>query len=1024
MWINIIFLFFIETATSQIFTNLKFSHLTDKDGLSNNNVMSIAAGQDGIIWIGTENGLNRFDGYGFKIFNPGPDIHHTIPNGFISQIIPDRKNNLWISTPEGIFYLNTKTRNATVYGTVPNDTNTFRDQHRPIIFLDSNQLPWVCTYDGVYHFRDSIHYEKTNKGITAYTHFTNKKSNIYCEFVKDKKGGLWRFWDNSIFQVDPDTKELMHIFKCPDQILIRQIFFDSHNRCWVSTWGNGIYLFDPLQNEWQFFNPSKGRTVVYGAAEWEISGVKTLVFSCSTPGLLFVNEENLSASSYNFDAYRVDLTGPPYVDNQNILWVISRDGIYYTTPSNNLFSIISIPPVDSIMMKKKPSYIYNMREEPSGYWISKRYFGGIYWYDNKWNLIKSWSQIPVGEGKKFAGIGITSSEGYDFKQVGNEMYVTTEAGISILNLHTLEWTSCIPNDITSAPRLRNIVEENEQSWWIRSFDQGVFIFNPLTRQFLKHFKNEDSCTECLSGHINYLLRDKKQRVFAATSNGLFKYDKQRDHFTRIKMVDEPKPTKFLFGLAEDGSGMIWLGAENGLFEFNPDNNKIEKALSENNKIGIVYRICADDKQNIWFVSNTGYWCWLKNPDKVIDFEYSAYLPRTDGGIFYKTSDGSIYGGGEEAVIRFYPELLMNYKISARTKIMEAEIYDSLIPFTLNSAGEKELTISQNENNIQINFDVINYDLPSSNQFYYKITPGNNQWRQTENGHLSFYSLQPGQYKLEVKGANKLAGNFTNTDSLNIIVKKFWYQTGWFKFICILLGCIIISLIVRYRFQLIRKEGQTNQRIAKIEMSALRAQMSPHFIFNSLNSIENFMMQNEKVLAIDYLNKFASLIRMILENSRQQVVPIAKDMEAMQLYIDLEKLRFEDKFRYLTDIDNILLVGDYRIPPLLIQPFVENAIIHGIAPSERNDLYLSISVKYYTDYIQYIIEDNGIGRLASMRYTVKRNNGHKSLGLQISQERIDIINRKNKDDVTLEIVDLYDEVKNPAGTRVILNLKLS
>jgi sensor histidine kinase YesM len=118
------------------------------------------------------------------------------------------------------------------------------------------------------------------------------------------------------------------------------------------------------------------------------------------------------------------------------------------------------------------------------------------------------------------------------------------------------------------------------------------------------------------------------------------------------------------------------------------------------------------------------------------------------------------------------------------------------------------------------------------------------------------------------------------------------------------------------------------------------------------------------------------------------------------------------------------VGDYRIPPLLIQPFVENAIIHGIAPSERNDLYLRISVKYYTDYIQYIIEDNGIGRLASMSYTVKRNNGHKSLGLQISQERIDIINRKNKDDVTLEIIDLYDEVKNPVGTRVILNLKLS
>ncbi len=986
--------------------------------------MSIASDQDGIIWIGTENGLNRFDGYGFKVFNSGTDTHRGIPNGFISQILPDRKNNLWISTPEGIFYFNTKTRNATVYGSVPNDSNTFRDQHRPIIFLDSNQLPWVCTVDGMYHFKDSTHYEKTNKGIKAYAHLTNKVSNVYCEFVKDKRGGLWRFWDNSIFQVDPDSKGLKRIFKSPDQILIRQIFFDSHNRCWVSTWGRGIYLFNPLQNDWQFFSPSKGRTVVYGATEWVVNGTKTVVFSCSTPALLFVNEENLTTNSYEFDASRVDLIGPPFVDNQNILWILSRDGVYYTTPSSNLFTVIPLPSTDSEMIKKKPSYIYNMREEPSGYWISKRYFGGIYWYDNKWNLIKSWSNIPVGDGKKFAGSGITSNEGYDFKQVGWEMYVTTEDGISILNLRTLKWTSCVPTDVTSSPRLRNIVVENENTWWIRSFDQGVFIFNPLIRQFVRHYKNDDTCSECLSGHINYLIQDRMHRVFVATTDGLYKYDKQLDRFIRINIEGQSLPTKFLFGLAVDGTGMIWLGAENGLFAFNPENNKIEKTFSENNKIGIVYRICADEKQNIWFVSNTGYWCWLKKPDKVIDFEYGPDLPRTDGGIFYKTSDGSIYGGSEEAIVRFYPDLLMNYKISASTKIMDAEIYDSLIPFTVNAAGEKEITISQNENNIQINFDVINYDLASSNQFYYKIAPGNNQWHQTENGHLSFYSLQPGQYKLEVKGASKLTGKFTNTDSLNIIVRKFWYQTEWFKFICILLSALIIFSIVRYRFQLIRKEGQTNQRIAKIEMSALRAQMSPHFIFNSLNSIENFMMQNEKVLAIDYLNKFATLIRIILENSRQQVVPIAKDMEAMQLYIDLEKLRFEDKFRYITDIDNILLAGDYRIPPLLIQPFVENAIIHGIAPSEKDDLHLRISVKYYTDYIQYIIEDNGIGRLASMAYTAKRKNGHKSLGLQISQERIDIINRKNKNDVTLEIIDLYNDEKSPAGTRVILNLKLT
>jgi LytS/YehU family sensor histidine kinase len=222
-------------------------------------------------------------------------------------------------------------------------------------------------------------------------------------------------------------------------------------------------------------------------------------------------------------------------------------------------------------------------------------------------------------------------------------------------------------------------------------------------------------------------------------------------------------------------------------------------------------------------------------------------------------------------------------------------------------------------------------------------------------------------------------------------------------------------VVRYRIRAIRKEGAIRQKMVEMEMTALRAQMNPHFIFNSLNSIENFIMQNEKRLASDYLNKFATLIRMILENSRKTAVPLAKDMEAMQLYVDLEKLRFEDKFQYITEVDEILLKGDYRVAPLLIQPFVENAIVHGLAPSAKADLYLRITVHLEGDYLVYTIEDNGIGRRASM----ERKGKHRSLGIQISKERMDMLNTQNNAD----IVDLYDESGNPMGTRVLLTIKI-
>jgi LytS/YehU family sensor histidine kinase len=212
-------------------------------------------------------------------------------------------------------------------------------------------------------------------------------------------------------------------------------------------------------------------------------------------------------------------------------------------------------------------------------------------------------------------------------------------------------------------------------------------------------------------------------------------------------------------------------------------------------------------------------------------------------------------------------------------------------------------------------------------------------------------------------------------------------------------------------------------MSDMEMTALRAQMNPHFIFNSLNSIENFIMQNEKRLASDYLNKFATLVRTILENSRTQAVPLAQDMEAVQLYVDLERLRFENKFGYITDIDDTLLKGDYRVAPLLIQPFVENAIVHGLAPSDKSDLYLKITIRLRDDFIHYTIEDNGIGRTESMAWSRKYRPGHKSLGLEISRERIDLINRKHGTTGTLDIIDLYDD-HQPAGTRVVLTININ
>ena len=237
-------------------------------------------------------------------------------------------------------------------------------------------------------------------------------------------------------------------------------------------------------------------------------------------------------------------------------------------------------------------------------------------------------------------------------------------------------------------------------------------------------------------------------------------------------------------------------------------------------------------------------------------------------------------------------------------------------------------------------------------------------------------------------------------------------------------CIAFFIYKNSNTEKRRTEAALKQKIAEIQMQVLRAQMNPHFIFNSLNSIENFMMQNEKRMASDYLNKFTSLIRTILDSSLNELIPISKDMEALQLYIDLQQLRFNKKFTYITEIQPKLLNGDYKVPSLIIQPFVENAIEHGLAHSEKAELTLSIIAIVKGDSIEYTIKDNGVGRVQSAAYNQQNKPQHHSLGLAITADRIHIFNGDlcTEDDIT--ITDLYDADKNPAGTSISVKIKIT
>jgi LytS/YehU family sensor histidine kinase len=232
-----------------------------------------------------------------------------------------------------------------------------------------------------------------------------------------------------------------------------------------------------------------------------------------------------------------------------------------------------------------------------------------------------------------------------------------------------------------------------------------------------------------------------------------------------------------------------------------------------------------------------------------------------------------------------------------------------------------------------------------------------------------------------------------------------------------------------RFRLWRREQTLAHefavQLANSELTALKAQMNPHFIFNSLNSINRYIIKSDPMTASAYLTRFSKLIRLILENSMTLKVQLAKELEAIELYLQMESMRFEQRFKYSIEIMPDVNTSAIHVFPLIMQPYVENAIWHGLMHKTDGERSISIKVEISGSSLVYTIEDNGIGRVQSLDRTSRRSKGKKSFGLQITNDRLKLLARDIQEEpASVNIADLIDVDSKPCGTRVTIKMPLT
>jgi len=315
------------------------------------------------------------------------------------------------------------------------------------------------------------------------------------------------------------------------------------------------------------------------------------------------------------------------------------------------------------------------------------------------------------------------------------------------------------------------------------------------------------------------------------------------------------------------------------------------------------------------------------------------------------------------------------------------------------------------------------DVAQPHHVRYKMLGVDDNWINTTDSVIRYRFLPPRVYQLQVQGMLENEIPVGPMQRLHLTIDAPYWQTWWFLCAVFLSVVSFLWSTFYFRLLLLKRQNVLMKTAFESEQKALRAQMTPHFIFNSLNSIQQLIANNDTREAVKNMSTFARLMRRILENSKSTVIPLAEELQTLRLYLELESLRFGDRFIYEIIIDPDLDLEAAEIPPMLIQPYVENAIWHGIMNKEKQQGRVEIKIVERNDQLICCITDDGVGRKNAGRIQGKHHQ-HESSGMKITKERLKILNATHNSNMSLHVVDLEDAEGNATGTKIEIFIPLN
>ena len=471
-------------------------------------------------------------------------------------------------------------------------------------------------------------------------------------------------------------------------------------------------------------------------------------------------------------------------------------------------------------------------------------------------------------------------------------------------------------------------------------------------------------------------------------------------------------------------------SSNGL-NFVLDNNKV--SIKDGNKeknlelddLTIIEGIQVDKNNHLWLKAKEGLIRYdLRNNSYRVYGQLDGLWNYvwSDPGIITSFDDGSMFASTGVTFAYFDPDDLLN-EDSHRVLpyVYKLDVYNDTKVYNSDPNNKLETKLEPGDNYFSVHYSS-QLDNPGQNIVYeYRLEGFDDQWIDAGVKNVASYSkVPPGDYNFLLR-ARYPGGKWSDvSDQLKIRLKPSFTETWYFKLLIALGFLGLLYLFYRLRTNFLLKEQQIKsefqQQLSEAKLEALRSQMNPHFLFNSLNSIDNYILSNRPKEASEYLSKFSKLIRNILDFSKRKQINLSEEITTSKLYIEMEKMRFVNKFDYEIKVQDGLDLEQELVPPLIIQPYIENAIWHGLLHKEDRGM-LSIGIERREQSLKITVDDDGIGRAKAIAIKSKSATKHKSHGMKITEARIRILNDLHELGGEVEIIDKHNDAGNSIGTQV-------